>query len=1124
MKPKRVLANLLLLLAIALAGAVAQPANDHFANATLLSGLSGSVDGSTIGATRELFEPRHWYGGDEADAPSVWYRWVAPASGTVRFGTCGAASFPTAMVAYTGLLHNDTLWDVARQPRYDFPSCASPGGRILVSAVAGVTYHVAVAGRQEGSTGTFRLDWEYVRPENDDFADATLLSGPWGAVVGSHEGATVEPGEPDHGQAAARASIWWRWTAPDNGDWIFEACGSEFNVVLAVYTGAALEDLAPVQANRSHCGGGNGRGAKFRARAGTTYAIAVDSEEGSPGLRGTVQLSWGKWGDTRQQLGLGRRPWSVAFAGADALRYVTSSSRGALLRDTQTDDVIRTFSGHTLPVESVAVSHDGSRIVTGGGSVAYLWDAVTGAQLAGLAGHAANIRQVALSPDAGFVATTSWDEKARIWNTTTGELLHVIPVEQGNWPFAVALTPDNSRFVIGSHSKVTIYDMATGNEIRVIPRPNEVVSTIAVSPDGTHLLTGTLTAAVTMWNLETGALVRTFTGHTGVNGGPVAFSRDGTRALVGSTEAVIWDAATGEVLQTFQNAEGVLSLDLSADNARLITASNDRNVRLWDATTGELLRVVPGYTEIVWDVAISGDGRRVATVSGDLGEGRAMIWDPNTGGLLRDSLAHAQMPTAVAISSDGRRLLTGSLEHVARYWDAESGELLHDLPHAFYVSDVAISTDGTRLLTTSWDKTARMWNAATGTLLRTFTGHTAPVTACALAPDNSQVATGSSDGTIIVWNPETASVIRTLEGGNHFRSLVYSSDGAHLLGCSEFAGARLWNAATGELLRAFHDRSGLFSHATFSPNDTRILTSHDRGVLRLWDTQTGELLRTFHGHTGPASAAAFTPDGSRVVSGSHDGTALVWELAPPRAIIVAGGGAYVGNPIARQTNDLGVYAWRTLRARGYAPEEILYLSAFPDGHDFGDGLPPVAWDLDGDGIHEVDGFATRAGLEAALAGSFAREAGRLMILMIDHGYKTGDFMAFRLNPTEAVLTTTMNGWLNDLQNAAPVDVTLVVDSCYSGRFVLDCKKTNAIPAARDRIVIASTSPTAESVFLPAPDLTSFIHTFLGSAYMGNSMGEAWRSGQRFFARFPVANQRPMIDDGSVQASDDETPT
>ncbi|MBX3730508.1 MAG: WD40 repeat domain-containing protein, partial [Candidatus Sumerlaeia bacterium] len=595
----------------------------------------------------------------------------------------------------------------------------------------------------------------------------------------------------------------------------------------------------------------------------------------------------------------------------------------------------------------------------------------------------------------------------------------------------------------------------------------------------------------------------------------VATSPVGDRyASAGGGGAFVRDAVTGEVLRRLEGHEDTLTgLEFSFDGASLATGSLDGTARVWDIDTATEMRRFR-HPEAVTSISLSADATRLATGCAD---GIVRLWDVSGGQEVRQFSGLSGVLSAVALSPTGLQIAAGSASGAGRLWNASTGASTHVLSgHTGGIAAMRYSPDGARLATGSVDNTVRLWSPASGVEFRRFTGAGHRITSIAFAPDGVGLLAGTGSTTdaianpIHLWNSIDGSVIATLVGGTgDVASVAFAHDGSRVIGASTDTSLRTWELGTGLIVRtdSGHNRSTV--SVAFSAEGDRLFTAFDDGSIRLWNLlAANEDAEAVDSAPGLAAVAA-SPGGNMYAVASGDSTTKIFEVRPPRAIIVAGGGAYTGNPIARQTNDLGVYAWRTLRARGYAPEEILYLSAFPDGHDFGDGLPAVAWDLDGDGNDEVDGYATRGALQGALEGDFAREAGRLMILMIDHGYKTGDFMAFRLNPTEAVLTTTMNGWLNDLQNAAPVDVTLVVDSCYSGRFVLDCKKTNAIPAARDRIVIASTSPTAESVFLPAPDLTSFMHTFLGSAYMGNSMGEAWRSGQRFFARFPVANQRPM---------------
>src|SRR6185369_15112588 len=79
------------------------PANDNFANAQVISGCSGSVNGSTFGATKEAGEPNHDPGDSTALTPnhSIWYQWQAPSSGSTTITTAGS-DFDTILAIYTG--------------------------------------------------------------------------------------------------------------------------------------------------------------------------------------------------------------------------------------------------------------------------------------------------------------------------------------------------------------------------------------------------------------------------------------------------------------------------------------------------------------------------------------------------------------------------------------------------------------------------------------------------------------------------------------------------------------------------------------------------------------------------------------------------------------------------------------------------------------------------------------------------------------------------------------------------------------------------------------------------------------------------------------------------------------
>ena len=168
----------------------------------------------------------------------------------------------------------------------------------------------------------------------------------------------------------------------------------------------------------------------------------------------------------------------------------------------------------------------------------------------------------------------------------------------------------------------------------------------------------------------------------------VAFSPDGERVLTGSRDhtARLWDARTGQELQRFEGhgadvnspfSPSVESVAFSPDGERVLTGSLDRTARLWDARTGQELQRFDGHGDRVYSVAFSPDGERVLT--GIAADYTARLWDARTGQELQRFEGHGAEVYSVAFSPDGERVLTGSWDSTARLWDVRTGQELAKL-------------------------------------------------------------------------------------------------------------------------------------------------------------------------------------------------------------------------------------------------------------------------------------------------------------------------------------------------------------------------------------------------------------------------------------------------------------
>ncbi|KIX02554.1 uncharacterized protein Z518_08495 [Rhinocladiella mackenziei CBS 650.93] len=282
-----------------------------------------------------------------------------------------------------------------------------------------------------------------------------------------------------------------------------------------------------------------------------------------------------------------------------------------------------------------------------------------------------------------------------------------------------------------------------------------LVRSVAFSPDGTTLASGSDDKSVRVWDSATGIQLEQFNSHTDVVRS-VSFSPDGTTIASGSsdTSVRVWDAATGMQLRKLVgHTDSVMSVAFSPDSIVIASGSWDRSVRIWDAATGRPLRQLTGHIYSVRSVVFSPDGTTIVSSSGDWS---VRIWDTATGRPLRQLVGHTDSVTSVAFSPDGTTIASSSDDRSVRVWDAATGVQLRQLDgHTYSVGSVVFSPDGTTIASGSFDKSVRIWDAATGWQLRQLVGHTDSVRSVAFSPDGTTIASGSFDKSVRIWDAAT---------------------------------------------------------------------------------------------------------------------------------------------------------------------------------------------------------------------------------------------------------------------------------------------------------------------------------------------------------------------------------
>ncbi len=378
------------------------------------------------------------------------------------------------------------------------------------------------------------------------------------------------------------------------------------------------------------------------------------------------------------------------------------------------DEFNSNYESHTSAVKGLKLSPLSSTLLSyDEDGEARLWMASYGGVQAELRGESSEIVGADYTPDGQIIATVCKDGHVIFWDAINNEVVQVFP-GHNNDAYSVAMSPDGNTVMTGGRSnEVLLWDVETGELIRNLAADDYAhLIDVAFSPDGSEALVGA-SRCVRLIDLTTFQDIREFS--IARDSYSLCFSQDGTKVLTGYgrlysdelSEAVLWDRNTGEIIQRFLTGEGRNDgAAITPDESRVLTHNSQEGLRVWDVSSGEILYAI----EHVFAFALSPDGQTIAISK--YNENLIELLDIET----QEVQESMELPFIVedfSYSPDGRWLAVNYYYDIV-ILDVEHGLLpLCRVDTTYYdggrPNSISFTPDGQGLLSTHDDGLTRLW-------------------------------------------------------------------------------------------------------------------------------------------------------------------------------------------------------------------------------------------------------------------------------------------------------------------------------------------------------------------------------------------------------------------------------
>ena len=278
--------------------------------------------------------------------------------------------------------------------------------------------------------------------------------------------------------------------------------------------------------------------------------------------------------------------------------------------------------------------------------------------------HAGSVTSVAINTDNQTLISGSGDRSVKVWNLSTGQLLHTLLGHQSSVT-SVAISLDGKLLASGSYDKtIRLWKPKTG-QLHLQLSAGAQITSVLIDPSNQAVIAGCSDNQIRVWSLTDGKALKNWGDHSS-SVTSMAISTDGKIVVTGSSDTTI---VVGKIRRLEKHSNTVSALAISPDGKKLVSGSQKENsgeVAVWDLHGGKIIHLLEGHKGAISSLVISPDGQTLFSSSQT--DTEIKVWDLDTGREVDSFSAGIKGIRTLAISPDGKKLVSGGDDFAIKVW------------------------------------------------------------------------------------------------------------------------------------------------------------------------------------------------------------------------------------------------------------------------------------------------------------------------------------------------------------------------------------------------------------------------------------------------------------------------